>query len=303
MRMVQRARRRSDDSAGAHADRRRRDVRRAPASPRRAGRAGADRGAALLSTGPASARCRRTRRGRPMRRRSSASMALMDWTPTRATVARTIRAYDPSPGAFTTQRGEDLKLFGARPSPTRRTIPARSCRSTRAECSSPAPAAPCAWRACIRRGSAGWPRSTTRRVAGSRWATCSDRPRDTIGEKRLPHGEMLGDGAGVVHIVERATAAGCSFGLQLGQPPLVPELHRQADHRLAGARHHPGDDGAVDAAAHRDCNQLRHGRAKPERGGGDAPHTARWHRPGRRPAIRCWRGRARCGCSSAPARN
>lgn len=38
----------------------------------------------------------------------------VDWAASAVDVARTIRAYDPTPGAFTTIRGAELKLFGAR---------------------------------------------------------------------------------------------------------------------------------------------------------------------------------------------
>jgi methionyl-tRNA formyltransferase len=40
--------------------------------------------------------------------------ARVDWTRPAEDVARAIRAYDPRPGAFTTLRGADVKLFGAR---------------------------------------------------------------------------------------------------------------------------------------------------------------------------------------------
>lgn len=40
--------------------------------------------------------------------------AMVDWRLDGREVARAIRAYDPRPGAFTTHRGADLKLFGAR---------------------------------------------------------------------------------------------------------------------------------------------------------------------------------------------
>lgn len=43
------------------------------------------------------------------------ALTRVDWTQTAAGVARVIRAYDPRPGAFTTLRGADVKLFGARP--------------------------------------------------------------------------------------------------------------------------------------------------------------------------------------------
>ena len=38
----------------------------------------------------------------------------VDWTKDAATVTRTVRAYDPRPGAYTTLRGGEVKLFGAR---------------------------------------------------------------------------------------------------------------------------------------------------------------------------------------------
>ena len=40
-------------------------------------------------------------------------MARIDWNETADAVARHIRAYDPRPGAFTTHRGGEVKLFGA----------------------------------------------------------------------------------------------------------------------------------------------------------------------------------------------
>ncbi|MEO6446878.1 MAG: methionyl-tRNA formyltransferase [Gemmatimonadaceae bacterium] len=42
--------------------------------------------------------------------------ALVDWSRPGDEVSRIIRAYDPKPGAFTTLRGVDVKLFGARTS-------------------------------------------------------------------------------------------------------------------------------------------------------------------------------------------
>lgn len=39
----------------------------------------------------------------------------VDWTRAAPVVARLIRAYDPRPGAYSTLRGADVKLFGARP--------------------------------------------------------------------------------------------------------------------------------------------------------------------------------------------
>jgi methionyl-tRNA formyltransferase len=40
--------------------------------------------------------------------------ARVDWRQSADEVSRTIRAYDPAPGAFTTLKGGELKLFGAR---------------------------------------------------------------------------------------------------------------------------------------------------------------------------------------------
>jgi len=42
---------------------------------------------------------------------------LVDWTQDARVVARTVRAYDPRPGAFTALAGQDVKLFGARLAP------------------------------------------------------------------------------------------------------------------------------------------------------------------------------------------
>lgn len=41
----------------------------------------------------------------------------VDWTRDARAVARSIRAYDPRPGAVTTRAGQDVKLFGARLAP------------------------------------------------------------------------------------------------------------------------------------------------------------------------------------------
>lgn len=41
--------------------------------------------------------------------------ARIDWSLDAAEVARTIRAYDPKPGAFTTLKGVDVKMFGPKP--------------------------------------------------------------------------------------------------------------------------------------------------------------------------------------------
>jgi methionyl-tRNA formyltransferase len=41
----------------------------------------------------------------------------VDWTRDARAVGRTIRAYDPRPGAFTTLAGQDVKLFGAKLAP------------------------------------------------------------------------------------------------------------------------------------------------------------------------------------------
>jgi methionyl-tRNA formyltransferase len=42
------------------------------------------------------------------------ALTRIDWRRSARQVARAIRAYDPTPGAFTTLDGEDVKLFGAR---------------------------------------------------------------------------------------------------------------------------------------------------------------------------------------------
>ena len=43
--------------------------------------------------------------------------AKVDWTKPALEVARVIRAFDPKPGAWTTLRGLEVKLFGVRPAP------------------------------------------------------------------------------------------------------------------------------------------------------------------------------------------
>lgn len=45
------------------------------------------------------------------------AMARIDWSCTAEEVGRVVRAYDPKPGAFSTLRGAEVKLFGARPAP------------------------------------------------------------------------------------------------------------------------------------------------------------------------------------------
>jgi methionyl-tRNA formyltransferase len=49
------------------------------------------------------------------------SLTRVDWTRDASVVSRTVRAYDPRPGAFTTLKGSDVKLFGAKAVPSRRT--------------------------------------------------------------------------------------------------------------------------------------------------------------------------------------
>jgi methionyl-tRNA formyltransferase len=50
-------------------------------------------------------------------------MARIDWGQSAVEVARTIRAYDPKPGAWTTSRGRGMQVFGARVVPTRSGTP------------------------------------------------------------------------------------------------------------------------------------------------------------------------------------
>lgn len=47
----------------------------------------------------------------------------VDWALPAEEVARTIRAYDPKPGAFTTARDAHVKLFGGRPEPHAAAVP------------------------------------------------------------------------------------------------------------------------------------------------------------------------------------
>jgi methionyl-tRNA formyltransferase len=46
--------------------------------------------------------------------------ARIDWSRSAIEVARTVRAFDPKPGAFTTLGGTEMKLFGARVAPAER---------------------------------------------------------------------------------------------------------------------------------------------------------------------------------------
>ena len=62
---------------------------------------------------------------------------------------------------------------------------------------------------------------------------------------------MLGDAAGVVHVVVRAASMlGGAVILQLRQAALIPELHGEADDGLRAVVEDGGDRGAVHAAAH-----------------------------------------------------
>ena len=45
------------------------------------------------------------------------TMAKVDWTQPAEAVGRVVRAYDPKPGAYTSLRGAEVKLFGARVAP------------------------------------------------------------------------------------------------------------------------------------------------------------------------------------------
>jgi methionyl-tRNA formyltransferase len=49
-------------------------------------------------------------------------MSRIDWTASAGAVSRRIRAFDPKPGALTTLRGADVKLFGARLAPGLRSV-------------------------------------------------------------------------------------------------------------------------------------------------------------------------------------
>ena len=105
---------------GAHARRRRRDLRRAAIAARRARRAGADRSARAHRVGPRRRRRRRTSRRRPTRRRSiapwRASTGPRTRRPCRGSFARTIRAPAPT-RCDRLARPAEVKLFGARVAP------------------------------------------------------------------------------------------------------------------------------------------------------------------------------------------
>src|SRR6202043_665416 len=69
----------------------------------------------------------------------------------------------------------------------------------------------------------------------------------------------LRHGASIIDVVERAAATRGFITVDFGQPPLVPELHGQADNSFAAREQHARDDGAIDSARHRDCERpLRH---------------------------------------------
>jgi hypothetical protein len=114
--------------------------------------------------------------------------------------------------------------------------------------------------------------------------------------------DLLGHAARVVHIVERAAASGtAALGNQLGQSALVPELHGEADHRVALAHQKSRHRGAVDAAAHgdRDRSWLKHVR-KSVAGARRKPPAPP---PGSPPAEPCSSGRAKSACWPARGRS
>jgi methionyl-tRNA formyltransferase len=57
--------------------------------------------------------------------RITRDMTRVAWARPAAEVARTIRAFDPKPGAVTTLRGADVKLFEARPAPDTQRAPGK----------------------------------------------------------------------------------------------------------------------------------------------------------------------------------
>ena len=71
--------------------------------------------------------------------------------------------------------------------------------------------------------------------------------------------DELGNGPGVVHVVERATTAlhGLGHALLTGEAALVPELHGQTDHVVTIGTQHGRDGGGIDTARHGNGNGLR----------------------------------------------
>ena len=68
------------------------------------------------------------------------------------------------------------------------------------------------------------------------------------------HSQVLRHALRVVHVIERAAALSVrAITVELRQAALVPELHRQADHRKPALDKHRRDSRAVNAAAHGDC--------------------------------------------------
>src|SRR5271163_3372611 len=70
--------------------------------------------------------------------------------------------------------------------------------------------------------------------------------------------EVLGDAAGVIHVVDGAAAAEHLLGhaLLAGEAALVPELHGQADELVAFRLEHGGDGRGVDSAGHGYRNRV-----------------------------------------------
>src|SRR6267378_3212731 len=70
------------------------------------------------------------------------------------------------------------------------------------------------------------------------------------------HSQVLRHALRVVHVIDRAAALSVrAITVELRQAALVPELHRQADHRKPALDKHRRDSRAVHAAAHGDGSQ------------------------------------------------
>src|SRR5207245_66850 len=106
----------------------------------------------------------------------------------------------------------------------------------------------------------------------------------------------------VVHIVDRAAAAAAAVGAELGQPPLVPELHGEPDNIVPLPGEKSGDGRAVHPTAHGHGDRIvKHGRGSGEKSCADAPPNRPRRLSGSPPAPLYWRGRGKTGCWPARA--
>ena len=99
---------------------------------------------------------------------------------------------------------------------------------------------------------AAWDRRSSRKILGNERAHHVLLEAFFVIHHVIGNADVLGDASGIVDIVERAAAAGYLLGHALvsGEPPLVPELHGQADKVMPFGAQHGSDGGGIDSSRH-----------------------------------------------------